>query len=58
MRCLMGRLGVFWGATLGSDYDVVISMSKARKMGWTGYVDTYNALDEVMDGLEKAKNAA
>lgn len=28
----------FSGFVLGKNYDLVISMSKARKLGWTGYV--------------------
>lgn len=28
----------FLGFMLGRDYNLVISMSKARKLGWTGYV--------------------
>lgn len=40
---------------LGRNYDLVISMSKARKAGWTGYQDTWEAIDRVLDELEDAK---
>lgn len=47
----------FLGFVLGREYDLVISMSKARKFGWTGYVDTWEALDETFDELVKQKVA-
>ena len=28
---------MFLGIVLGRNYDIVISMSKARRLGWTGY---------------------
>lgn len=40
---------------LGRDYNIMISMSKARKLGWTGYVDTWDALSECFDELEQEK---
>ncbi|KAK3941967.1 Iridoid synthase [Diplogelasinospora grovesii] len=40
---------------LGRNFDVVISMSKAREMGWTGYYDTWKALSDVFGELEAAK---
>ncbi|KAI9724977.1 MAG: hypothetical protein M1812_000253 [Candelaria pacifica] len=43
----------FLGFVLGRNYDLVISMSKARKLGWTGYVDTWDALSESWDELEQ-----
>lgn len=39
---------------LGRNYDIVASMSKARKLGWTGYVDTWKALSDVFGELEAA----
>lgn len=45
----------FLGFVLGRDYNVVISMSKARKLGWTGYIDSWDALTECWDELEKEK---
>jgi len=45
----------FLGFVLGRNFDLVISMSKARKLGWTGYVDTWDSLAEVFDDLEKEK---
>ena len=47
-----------WGFLLfelGRSYEIVISMSKARKYGWTGYVDTWEAFDEAFAELEEAK---
>jgi len=38
---------------LSRDYDLVISMSKARKAGWTGYVDSWESLDGAFTELEK-----
>lgn len=38
---------------LGREFDCVVSMSKARKLGWTGYVDTKDAFFETWDQLEK-----
>ena len=46
-----------WGFllfVLGRDYDIIISMSKAREYGWTGYKDTWTAFDEVFSELESA----
>ena len=43
-----------WGFltfVFGRNYDIVISMSKARKAGWTGHQDTWDALDQTMDEL-------
>ncbi|KAI9877297.1 MAG: hypothetical protein M1830_004308 [Pleopsidium flavum] len=45
----------FLGFVLGRDYDVVISMSKARKFGWTGYIDSWDALSECLDELGAEK---
>lgn len=41
----------FLGFVLGRNFDIVISMSKARKMGWTGYVDSWDCLSECFDEL-------
>ncbi|KAL9103957.1 MAG: hypothetical protein Q9163_001063 [Psora crenata] len=45
----------FLGFVLGRNYSAVISMSKARKFGWTGYIDTWDALSECFDELEQEK---
>lgn len=45
----------FLGFVLGRNYNLVISMSKARKFGWTGYVDSWEALSECLDELEREK---
>jgi hypothetical protein len=45
----------FLDFVLGRNYDIVISMSKARKLGWTGYEDTWTNLEETFDILEKEK---
>lgn len=46
----------FLGFVLGRNYDLVISMSKARKFGWQGYVDTWEALDVCFGELEEEKS--
>lgn len=38
---------------LGRDWSCVGSMSKARKLGWTGYADTWDELVEVFEALER-----
>ncbi|KAF2096873.1 NAD dependent epimerase/dehydratase family protein [Rhizodiscina lignyota] len=45
----------FLAFVLGRDYDIVISMSKARKLGWSGYADTWESLEEALGELEVAK---
>lgn len=45
----------FLGFVLGRNYDIVISMSKARKAGWTGYVDTWESLEDVFEQLKGAR---
>ena len=45
----------FLGFVLGRNYGLVISMSKARRFGWTGYVDSWDALSECLDELEQEK---
>ncbi|KAI1486177.1 hypothetical protein F5X96DRAFT_656349 [Biscogniauxia mediterranea] len=47
-----------WGFltfTLGREYNVVASMSKARRMGWTGYADTWDEFQHTFRQLEQAK---
>ncbi|KAI4601176.1 hypothetical protein KJ359_012364 [Pestalotiopsis sp. 9143b] len=39
----------------GRDYNSVLSMSKARKLGWTGYYDTWENLVNVLDTLKVRK---
>lgn len=39
--------------TMGRDWSCVGSMSKARKLGWTGYADTWDELEDVFRTLEK-----
>ncbi|KAL8849811.1 MAG: hypothetical protein Q9221_005227 [Calogaya cf. arnoldii] len=45
----------FLGFVLGRNYNIVQSMSKARRLGWTGYIDTWDSLSEVFDELEMEK---
>jgi len=45
----------FLAFCLGKTYDNVVSMSKARKLGWTGYQDTWEAFEEAFAELEEAK---
>ncbi|EKG10612.1 NAD-dependent epimerase/dehydratase [Macrophomina phaseolina MS6] len=45
----------FTGFVLGRNFDLVISMSKARAAGWTGYHDTWESLEKVFTELEEAK---
>ncbi|KAJ6034313.1 hypothetical protein N7499_001521 [Penicillium canescens] len=45
-----------WGFltfVLGREWGCVASMSKARKLGWSGYEDTWEAFDRTFDVLEK-----
>ena len=35
----------FLGFVLGRDYPVVASMSKARRLGWTGYIEAWDSLE-------------
>lgn len=48
----------FLGFVLGRNYNCIISMSKARKFGWTGYVDTWDAFEEAFDRLASEKMVA
>ena len=45
----------FLGFVLGENYDIVISMNKARRVGWTGYVDSWDCLDTCLDELVREK---
>lgn len=45
----------FLGFVFGRNYDIVISMNKAHKAGWTGWQDTFDALSECMDELVDEK---
>lgn len=45
----------FLNFILGRNYDLVISMNKARKMGFQGFVDTWDSLSECLRELEDAK---
>lgn len=42
----------FLGFVLGRNFDIVISMSKARECGWTGYRDTWHALQDVFEEMK------
>ncbi|KAL8674759.1 MAG: hypothetical protein Q9168_000843 [Polycauliona sp. 1 TL-2023] len=45
----------FLGFVLGRNYNIVLSMSKARRLGWNGYIDTWDSLSESFDELEMEK---
>ena len=45
----------FLGFMLGRNYDCVVSMSKARKFGWVGYVDTWEAFGDTFGELEEGR---
>ncbi|KAF2129745.1 NAD dependent epimerase/dehydratase family protein [Dothidotthia symphoricarpi CBS 119687] len=45
----------FLGFVLGRAFDLVITMSKAREYGWTGYRDTYGALEEAFGEMKERK---
>jgi nucleoside-diphosphate-sugar epimerase len=44
----------FLGFVLGRNFDLVISMSKARECGWTGYRDTWDSLKTVFEQMRAA----
>ncbi|KZF21420.1 NAD dependent epimerase/dehydratase family protein [Xylona heveae TC161] len=46
---------LFLNFVLGKNSDVVINMTKARKLGWTGYYDTWDSLSESLDDLADEK---
>ncbi|KAL4992381.1 hypothetical protein BDW68DRAFT_196228 [Aspergillus falconensis] len=43
----------FLTVALGRDWSCVGTMSKARKLGWTGYADTWDELVDFFEALEK-----
>lgn len=45
----------FLGFLLGRNYSCVASMSKARKLGWTGYADTWDEFEHTFQELEKVR---
>lgn len=45
----------FLNFVLGRNYDIVISMNKARKFGWQGWSDTWEELEICLQELEKRK---
>ncbi len=45
----------FAGYCLGRDYNASLSMSKARKLGWTGYIDSWESLEETLKQLREGK---
>ncbi|KAH0432706.1 nad dependent epimerase dehydratase family protein [Colletotrichum camelliae] len=45
----------FAGFAWGRDYDVVLSMSRACQLGWTGYADSWDGFETVFRGLADAK---
>lgn len=47
-----------WGFltfVFGRNFDIIISMNKARKAGWTGHQDTWESLDSTLDKLVAEK---
>ena len=44
----------FLGFVLGRNFYLVISMSKARECGWTGYRDTWGSLSDVFEQMREA----
>ena len=40
---------------IGRNYNIIVSMSKARELGWTGYKDTWASLHGVFEELEDIK---
>ncbi|KAL0933759.1 nad dependent epimerase dehydratase family protein [Colletotrichum truncatum] len=45
----------FAGFAWGRDYDVVLSMTRARKLGWTGYADSWDSFETVFGQLKDAR---
>ncbi|KAL1850907.1 hypothetical protein Plec18170_006744 [Paecilomyces lecythidis] len=43
----------FTNFVLGRNYNLIISMNKARKLGWDGWCDTWEALSQSLDELEE-----
>ncbi|KAM0317622.1 hypothetical protein ACHAPQ_010935 [Fusarium lateritium] len=50
-KATWGFLGFVWGR----NYDLILSMSKAQKFGWSGYLDTWESFCKTFDTLEAAK---
>ncbi|KAF4964194.1 hypothetical protein FSARC_7828 [Fusarium sarcochroum] len=50
-KATWGFLGFVWGR----NYDLIMSMSKARKFGWSGYLDTWESFCKTFDQLEATK---
>jgi len=46
---------MFLGFVLGRNYNVVISMAKARRLGWNGYIDSWDSLKESFHELKQEK---
>ncbi|KAH8151661.1 uncharacterized protein LAJ45_04283 [Morchella importuna] len=46
---------VFANMMIGKKHPWVSSMTKARKFGWTGYVDTWECLEDTFNELEQEK---
>lgn len=44
----------FLNFILGRSYDLVLNMTEARKLGFEGFVDSWEALDETFTELEEA----
>ncbi|KFY16276.1 hypothetical protein V492_01452 [Pseudogymnoascus sp. VKM F-4246] len=44
----------FLDFVLGRSYDLVLNMTEARKLGFEGFVDSWDALDETFTELEEA----
>lgn len=45
----------FLGFVLGRNYSMICNMTKARKLGWEGWADTWEEMTLAWDDLEKAK---
>ena len=45
----------FLAFLLGRNYNTIVNLTKARKLGWTGYTDTWDAFCETFEELEKEK---
>ncbi|RTE75592.1 hypothetical protein BHE90_009948 [Fusarium euwallaceae] len=45
----------FAGFAWGRNYNVVLNMTKSRKLGWTGYLDSWENLESIFETLQKEK---
>lgn len=45
----------FAGFAWGRDYNNVLSMSRSRKLGWTGYLNSWDNLESILNTLGKEK---